>query len=106
MRYSIILDGLGLILIVFSLSFLGPIWAGVWYDEDPYLMFQAYGIPVIICLIMGFGLRALMHERYEQVRASEALVMVSLSWLVLAAIGSIPYLAIGVVDDADGDVGD
>ncbi len=100
MRFQIILDGMGLILILFALSFLGPIWTGVVYDEDPYRLFLAYGIPIILCLGTGFSIRALMHEKFEQIRVSEALVMVSLTWLVLAGIGALPFLALGAVPDA------
>jgi len=100
MRFQIILDGMGLILILFALSFLGPIWTGVVYHEDPYRLFLAYGIPIILCLGTGFSIRVLMHERFEQIRVSEALVMVALTWLVLAGIGALPYIALGAVSDA------
>ncbi len=92
-----ILDGLGLVLLAVSPTFLLPIFAGVWFDEDPLVLFEAYGVPFLFCAILGLVLRYLMREKYEQLRTPEAMALVSLGWLVIVFIGSIPYMAIGVV---------
>jgi len=93
----VILDGLGVVLLAFSVAFLAPIWAGVWYHEVAGKLFMAYGIPIVICLVLGLLFRYYFHEQFEQVRTGEALVLVSLGWLVIAAIGAIPFLALGVL---------
>jgi trk system potassium uptake protein TrkH len=98
MRLPTILDGLGLILAIFSLAFLAPIWTGVWYDEPGGRLVLAYGVPIAICLTLGLGLRALMHGRYEQIRSGEALVLVALAWMAVALVSAIPFLGIGVLD--------
>jgi trk system potassium uptake protein TrkH len=96
-RLPVILDGLGLVLVVVSVAFLGPIWTGVWFHEDIGTVLAAYGVPLAICLALGLSLRLLMHGRYGDIRPAEAMVMVALAWLVIATISAIPFLAIGVI---------
>ncbi len=97
MRFPVILDGLGLVLIAISVAFLGPIWAGVWFHEDCGKLVLAYGAPLILSLVIGILLRLFMHEKYQDIRPGEAMAMVALAWLVIAAISAIPFLALGVL---------
>jgi trk system potassium uptake protein TrkH len=97
MRFPVILDGLGLVLIAVSLAFLGPIWTGVWFHEAMGSLLLAYGIPLILCLAIGLLLRLLMHGSYLDIRPGEAMAMVALAWLAIAAISAIPFLALGVI---------
>ncbi len=94
MRFRVITDGLGLILMGMSFAYVLPIAAGAWFQEDPALLFQAYGIPLIISFVGGFGLRVVMKREYEQLRTTEAMILVAVAWLVLATIGTIPYMAV------------
>lgn len=94
MRFRVIADGLGLILMGMSFAYVLPIAAGVWFQEDPALLFKAYGIPLIVSFVGGFGLRIVMKREYEQLRTTEAMILVAVAWLVLATIGTIPYMAV------------
>ena len=105
MRFRVLADGLGLVLMGMSFAYVLPIAAGVGFNEEPLLLFQAYGIPLIISFVGGFGLRLIMKRQYEQLRTSEAMLLVAVAWLVLAIIGCIPYMVVipdslrsGVVD--------
>ncbi len=105
MRFRVLADGLGLILMGMSFAYVLPIAAGVWFQENPLLLFQAYGIPLVISFVGGLGLRLIMKRQYEQLRTGEAMMLVAVAWLVLAIIGIIPYMVVipdslrsGVVD--------
>ncbi|MCK5414149.1 MAG: hypothetical protein KAJ35_02075, partial [Thermoplasmata archaeon] len=94
MRFRVLADGLGLVLMGMSFAYVLPIAAGVWFNEEPLLLFQAYGIPLVISFVGGFGLRLIMKRQYEQLRTSEAMLLVAVAWLVLAIIGCIPYMVV------------
>ncbi len=99
MRFKVIADGLGLVLMGISFAYLLPIITGAYFihqgeasELDYPEIFAAYGIPFIISLVGGIILRLLMKREYEQLRTGEAMVMVAIAWLVMATIGTIPYM--------------
>jgi trk system potassium uptake protein TrkH len=94
MRFKVIIDGLGLVLMGMSFAYILPILAGLYYHEDNWIMFRAYGIPFLVSLLGGAGLRYIMKGQYEQLRTGEAMVLVAVAWMMLAVIGTIPYMAI------------
>jgi trk system potassium uptake protein TrkH len=94
MRFKVILDGIGLVLMGMSFAYLLPIAAGLYYDENPWTLFWAYGLPFLISLMGGFTIRLWMKREYEQMRTAEAMVMVAVAWLVLAIVGTIPYMVV------------
>ena len=94
MRFKVIIDGLGLVLMGMSFAYILPIAAGLYYHEENWQLFRAYGIPFIVSLVGGAGIRLLMKRQYEQLRTAEAMMLVAVAWLVLAVIGTIPYMAI------------
>jgi trk system potassium uptake protein TrkH len=94
MRFRVIADGLGLVLMGMSFAYLLPIIAGLWYSEDPWLLFKAYGIPLFISFLGGLGLRLFLKREYQQLRTGEAMLLVAVAWLVLAVIGIIPYVVV------------
>ena len=108
MRLKVIADGLGLVLMGISFAYLLPIITGAYFihaGEASELswaeIFAAYGIPFIISLVGGIILRLLMKQEYGRLRTGEAMVMVAVAWLVLAGIGTIPYMVaidLGAVD--------
>jgi len=105
MRFRVIADGLGLVLMGMSFAYVLPIMAGLYFEENPVLLFKAYGIPLVISFVVGLGLRLVMKRQYEQLRTSEAMVLVAVAWLILAFIGTIPYMVVipesltsGIVD--------
>lgn len=74
----------------FSLSFLFPAAIAVGYGESPGPFVAAAGIAAAT----GFLLEAVTRGR-KQVGAREGFLVVSLLWLVVAALGAIPYLLSG-----------
>ena len=94
MRFRVIADGMGLVLMGMAFAYLIPIWAGLYFGEDPRVLFEAYAVPGLISFIGGGLLRFSLRREWEQMRTSEAMVMVAVAWLVLTVIGTIPYMVV------------
>jgi len=60
------------------------------YDGTPLLPFL---LPMLGTVVVGFGLEQLTEER--DLRAREALLMVSLTWLSIALVGAVPFVLAG-----------
>jgi trk system potassium uptake protein TrkH len=60
------------------------------YDGTPLLPFL---LPMLGTAVVGFGLEQLTEER--DLRAREALLMVSLTWLSIALVGAVPFVLAG-----------
>ncbi len=87
---------LALVLQWLGLAFLIPLVAALVYGEPgwPWILTLA------ITSALGLVLRWLTREA-EEVRVREAFLVVSLSWLLLAALGSLPYLLLGALGPVD-----
>ncbi len=89
MRFKIILRVLGLILVVVSCFMLWPLaWAVLDRSHDVGGIFTS--------MIIGIALGAVLllcggNNASEDMRPKEALVTVGLSWLVVSAIGALPF---------------
>jgi len=99
LRIAVILDGMGLVLLVFSIAFLPPIIMGVLDGEDPYRLVESYGLAIAVCLVVGAFLKFSTRSLYYRLRPGEAMALVSLSWLVIAVVGAIPFLGLGIVSN-------
>jgi trk system potassium uptake protein TrkH len=81
------LNLVGALLKYLSLAFLFPVAVALWYDEPvwPFLVSGA------ITAGFGIGLEALTRGK-EHVGTREGFLVVALTWLLAAAVGSLPYL--------------
>jgi len=87
---------LALVLQWLSLAFLVPLGAALVYGEPGWPWLLTLGLTAAL----GLVLRWLTREA-EEVRVREAFLVVGLSWLLLAALGSLPYLFLGVLSPTD-----
>jgi len=96
MRWKVIVGNLGSILKLFGLAFLVPVIPAVWYQEAPLLFGFFPGTAVVYLflssLTISLGYPAQKFGRPEDFYQNEAIVLVSLTWIVLALISSLPFL--------------
>jgi trk system potassium uptake protein TrkH len=79
-----------------GLTFVVPLLVALIYKEDIW----PWGASLAITSVLGGLLRLLTRESRE-IRTREAFFVVSLSWLVLALIGSLPYVLFGALGPVD-----
>jgi len=96
MRWKVIVGNLGSILKLFGLAFLVPVIPAVWYQEAPLFLGFIPGTAVMYLFLASFtitlGYPAESFGRPEDFRQNEAIVLVSLTWIVLALVSSLPFL--------------
>ncbi|MGQ3413214.1 TrkH family potassium uptake protein [Natrinema sp. LN54] len=85
----------GTVLKYLSLTLLFPTVVALYYRESPLPFLVALAVAVAV----GTGLEAL--ESDPELEHREAFLMVALTWLVVPAIGMIPYLVAGTGTIAD-----
>jgi trk system potassium uptake protein TrkH len=85
----------GSVLKYLSVAFLIPLLAALIYGNDPVPFLATIGV----ALVVGFGLEQLQGE--GDLGHREAFLLVSLTWLAVPVLGTLPYLLAGVGTVAD-----
>ena len=98
MRLSYIVNALGLILMDIGLVTFIPIFVALYYQEfGSILPFFAAGIfALFIGAIFKRCVKNVTVESLNDIKKSEALAIVSTSWLMFGVIAAIPYLYYGL----------
>lgn len=99
MRYKVVFNTLGIVLILFGLTLFLPIFVGLIYNEPILDLYLSFGVPLIITWTLGFILWFLTREASEDIRDREAFVIVAIGWLLIALLGSLPYLFSGTLSN-------
>lgn len=96
MRWKVVFGNIGSILKLFGLAFLLPVIPAIYYFEDP-IIFRFLPFNALVFLFMtaftvtiGYPLEAF--GRAEDFYQNEAIVIVSMTWIVLALFASLPFL--------------
>jgi len=86
---------LGDVLIIFSLAYIPPLAVAVYFGEEvnPFL------IPLALTLSLGLLLRAFFNA--SGLKTKDAFFLVSIAWLSIALLGSLPYVIEGVGELSD-----
>ncbi len=79
------------------IGLLLPIITGLLYSEDLISLITAYALPGIISLALGLTLFFWGRDEVKKLRPLEAMVVVSLSWILIAFLGSLPFMIIGAI---------
>ena len=82
---------LGSVLVLFAALFLLPISAALYYHEFALTAFAASGAA---CLVVGLAIRSTTLRFRTDLKPRDAYLLVTLTWLVLAAVGTAPLLAL------------
>jgi len=93
--YRTSLGFLGRILKYLAVTPLLPLGVAFYYDEDPV----PFLVAIAVMLVLGVGLERL--EPDPDLGHREAFLLVSLTWLVVPVVGTIPYLVAGQGTVAD-----
>jgi len=91
MNIKVVINFLGRILIGFSAIIFLPTIVAIYYNENPYPFIYGSITSLIVGLIFYCSTKPDSILRFK-----ESFAIVSLSWLFIAIIGSIPYLFVGV----------
>ena len=71
-----------------------PLIVSLLYKESGYLSFL---ITIGIALVLGFGLTLISRPKNKVIYATEGFVVVALAWLVMSAIGALPFVISGSI---------
>lgn len=100
MHYALISKILGLFLVVFSFTMIPPVLVSFWYQESSESPFvYSFGIS----LALGILLWLPFSRRHDELQTRDGFLVVTLFWVVLGLIGSLPLLLsehvpVGVTD--------
>lgn len=98
MRFNYLLGVAGLVLMYIGLVLLIPIVVALVFKE--FNMVLPFLIPAIACAIIGFLFRFCANkisfiDNFNDIKKSEGLFIVVMTWLLMGGIASIPYMLIG-----------
>ena len=96
MKLPLIASALGIILLAFGGIILLPAaFAGIQHE---YSAIHPFVVASICSLVLGFLCRwyGRFSRNFDLLRRTEGLLIVTLTWVVLAAIGAMPYLFFGL----------
>jgi len=94
MRLSIIVKVAGGLLRGFSLMFLGPLAVSVFYREWNDL--GGFLLAGVLVAVLGQAMWLAHPEREPDLRRIEALAVVAGTWLLVALLGAVPYVWVGL----------
>lgn len=96
MRWKVVFGNIGSILKIFGFAFLLPVIPALYYFEDPIVLgFIPYNVIIFLfmtafTITIGYPLEAF--GRAEDFYQNEAIVIVGMTWIVLALFASLPFL--------------
>jgi trk system potassium uptake protein TrkH len=96
MKLSNILNGLGIILVAFGVIMLTPIAVAVMEQEYTSIIPFITAASISVTLGLLFQKYGDFSRNFDNIRRNEGLLIVSLAWVVTAAMGAIPYLFYGL----------
>ena len=96
MRLTYIFTSLRLILRCIAIVILAPIAVALYYGD--YSSIMPFITPSVLCLLLSFSFktRSNTFESLNDIKKSEALCVVALSWILFSFMSMIPYLFYGL----------
>lgn len=99
MRSKAVLATIGYIVFIFSFIFIVPIITGLIYNEDAGQLMVSFMIPMLASICLGLIMWFNNRQYADDLRERESFVVVGLGWLLIAALGALPYLLGGVLSN-------
>ncbi|MCK4756972.1 MAG: TrkH family potassium uptake protein, partial [Thermoplasmata archaeon] len=90
---------MGYIILLFSFTYFVPLITGLVYGEDGGWLAKTYVVPMLISMAMGGAMWYYTRKWDEDLREREAFVVVGIGWLVIGALGALPYLLGGSISN-------
>ncbi len=97
MRYKAVVESIGWIIILFSFSLFLPFITGFFYNESLSYLLISYILPFIIVFTTGMLLKFFTRGYSETLRDREAFAIVGVGWLIIAFLGSLPFIFSGTI---------
>ena len=94
MRLSIVVQVTGRILRLFGLMFLAPVFVALYYGEQADLV--GFFLGGTAASAIGHDMIMAGGQAKEDLRRIEALAVVSATWLLVAHLGAVPYVWVGL----------
>lgn len=91
MTYTAVQRVLGLLLALFSVTMLPPLFVSLFYDDSSW---QAFGLSFMIILGFGILIWAPVRGDRREMRLRDGFTVVALFWVVLGLFGAIPLLLV------------
>lgn len=89
MQIKAILKILGLLLALFSLSMLPPVFVGIIYSQHVILPFL---LSFLITLLVGFSFWFVFREEKGDLKVRDGFLIVTLFWVTLSFFGALPFI--------------
>ena len=99
MNYRYVAKILGQLIAVFGLSFLPSLCWAAWFGE--WDAFAAFLESIGVAFLVGGGLYLVGRSAETRMYQRESLALVGFGWLVLIAIGAVPYVMSGTLSVVD-----
>ena len=93
MNFKSIFNLIGILLVVFSLSFLPPIIITIIFNESNY---EAFFYPFLFLFSVGGIIWFFTKQKKLTLNISDGFVVTTLFWIVLAIAGSLPFYLFGL----------
>ncbi len=97
MRKDGIIAVMGYIILLFSFAFFVPLITGAIYGESGIFLFKTYVLPMLLSVVLGTTMWYYTKDWGQDLREREAFVVVGIGWLVIAALGALPFLISGSI---------
>jgi len=97
MRYKVVAAGIGLVMLIIPLGLTLPILTGLLYGEPLPKLFLSFALPGIAVAVLGMISFSRGRELVKNLRPLEALVIVSAGWVLIAAVGALPFIIWGTI---------
>lgn len=96
MRLTYVFNALGLVLRCIALVIFSPVVVAIYYKD--YFSIIPFITASLLCIVMSFFLRKKSDtfESLNDIKKTEALAIVTLSWILFGFIASVPYLFFGL----------
>lgn len=99
MNYGRVAHILGTFCVFISLMLVVPLLVAYFHGEtDAY---RAFGIPIVIGLVLGLFLRRVFKNASRNLYRREGLLIVTGCWLVAAILGAVPFAVSGMIPNLE-----
>lgn len=88
---------IGIVLAVISLSMLPSFIVSLIYDDPD--VYSPFFIIMALCFFAGVSLMKLCSHRARKLKVRDGFLIVSICWLLSAAIGALPFIVTGSITD-------
>lgn len=89
MRYAVISKILGILLMLFSLTLLPPIFVSLYFKDGAY---PSFTVAFAITFITGLCVWLPVYRVRKDLRTRDGFLVTALFWLVLGGFGSLPFI--------------